>query len=65
DHYRSFLTMIRQYRHLKMLKRSGHRHDRDGTAATKPGACAVLCPACPQPNLNLPDDWEDAAPERK
>ena len=23
------------------------------------GDLAVLCPACPQPGLNLPEDWED------
>lgn len=26
--------------------------------ATKPGECALLCPACPQPDINLPVRWE-------
>jgi hypothetical protein len=21
------------------------------------GALAIFCPACPQPRINLPDDW--------
>ncbi|KAG6825626.1 hypothetical protein H0H92_003016 [Tricholoma furcatifolium] len=45
-----------------MLKHSGRGHDLGGTAATKPGTCAVLCPACLQPSINLPDGWRDAAP---
>ncbi|KAG1722852.1 hypothetical protein EDB19DRAFT_1898151 [Suillus lakei] len=30
---------------------------------TKSGECAVLCPACPQPGRNLPDNWEEAPKE--
>jgi hypothetical protein len=47
-----------------MLKRSGRGHDPNGVAATQQGECAVLCPACPQPGMNLLDDWQDA-PEDK
>ncbi|KAI6156579.1 hypothetical protein BKA82DRAFT_4325506 [Pisolithus tinctorius] len=36
--YEQFLRMVRQWRHLKMLKQ---------------GECAVLCPACPQPGKNM------------
>jgi hypothetical protein len=57
--------MIRQWRHLKMLKRSGRGHDPSGIAATKRGELAVLCPACPQPNKNLPVGWEDVPPNRR
>ncbi|KAF8156903.1 hypothetical protein B0H34DRAFT_711125 [Crassisporium funariophilum] len=52
------MTMVRKYRHLKMLKRVGHGHDPAGTVATKPGKCAVLCPECPQPGINLKDGWK-------
>ncbi|KAF8065143.1 hypothetical protein FPV67DRAFT_1419520 [Lyophyllum atratum] len=65
DRYRPFLTMIREYRHLKMLKRTGRGHDSMGTAATKPGECAVLCPACPQPGINLKEGWRNARPEER
>ncbi|KAF8868419.1 hypothetical protein BD779DRAFT_1460905 [Infundibulicybe gibba] len=59
NRYRSFLLMIRIYRHLKMLKRAGKGHDPGGSASTQPGECAVLCPACPQANINLPPGWRD------
>src|ERR1700730_4513596 len=43
-----------------MLKRAGRGHDPAGVDATEPGECALKCPACPQPERNLPDGWEDA-----
>ncbi|RPD56066.1 hypothetical protein L226DRAFT_546322 [Lentinus tigrinus ALCF2SS1-7] len=61
DRYPSFLAMAREWRHLKMMKRAGRGNDPDGTAGTAPGACAVECPACPQPGKNTPVD----APESK
>ncbi|KAG1838304.1 hypothetical protein DFJ58DRAFT_718771 [Suillus subalutaceus] len=60
DQYESFMCMVREWRHLVMLKRSGHGHDPTGVAGTSEGQCAVLCPACPQPGKNLPDNWQDA-----
>ena len=60
DRYPAFLRMMREWRHLKMLKRSGCGHDPAGVAATKEGECAVVCPACPQPDRNLPPGWEHA-----
>ncbi|RXW17173.1 hypothetical protein EST38_g8682 [Candolleomyces aberdarensis] len=51
-------------RYLKLLKRSGRGHDSTQLASqTLPGECALLCPACPHPNINLPDGWEDEPPE--
>jgi len=40
-----------------MLKRAGRGHDPAGVNTTREGECAVLCPACPQPGKNLPEDW--------
>ena len=51
--YEQFLRMVRQWRHLKMLKRSGRGHDPAGVLNSKEGECAVLCPACPQPGKNM------------
>ncbi|KIM62429.1 hypothetical protein SCLCIDRAFT_24966 [Scleroderma citrinum Foug A] len=51
--YDQFLRIIRQWRHLKMLKRSGQGHDPTGILNTKAGECAVLCLACPQPGKNI------------
>ncbi|KAF8883132.1 hypothetical protein BD779DRAFT_1444238, partial [Infundibulicybe gibba] len=65
DRYRSLMIMIRIYRHMKMLKRSGKGHDVGGSAATKPGECAVMCPTCPQPRMNLPLGWEQAEASKR
>ncbi|KAN0109688.1 hypothetical protein V8E52_009034 [Russula decolorans] len=64
-YYRQFLTVIRLWRHLKLLKRSGHGHDPAGANGTQPGQCAVECPACPHPNRNIPPDWIDAPDSRR
>ncbi|KAG1775873.1 hypothetical protein EV702DRAFT_972290, partial [Suillus placidus] len=61
DQYSAFMRMVRQWRHLKVLKRAGRGHNPSGVNATSPGECAVLCPACPHPGKNLPEGWEDAS----
>ncbi|KAI9443974.1 hypothetical protein H4582DRAFT_2053729 [Lactarius indigo] len=35
---------------------SGLGHQHTGTSANE-GSMAIFCPACPQPGINLPDDW--------
>ncbi|KAJ6505093.1 hypothetical protein C8R45DRAFT_817502 [Mycena sanguinolenta] len=60
DRYREFLRMTREWRNLQMLKRSGRAHIPGGVQNIEAGACALLCPACPQPGKNLPvdGDWK-------
>ncbi|KAJ2985835.1 hypothetical protein NUW54_g10014 [Trametes sanguinea] len=65
DRYPAFMDMVRQWRHLKMLKRSGRGFDKDAATTTAAGECAVECPACPHPGKNLPDDWQDAPDSRR
>lgn len=66
DRYPSFLRMAHEWRHLKLLKRAGRGHDPDRTASeTKPGECAVLCPSCPHPGINMPENWEDEPEDTK
>ncbi|KAJ7824915.1 hypothetical protein B0H13DRAFT_2241284 [Mycena leptocephala] len=61
DRYKSFMRMMREWRHLVMLKRAGRGNDgKRKVAETLPGELAVTCPACPQPGINLPPDWESA-----
>ncbi|KAJ7279177.1 hypothetical protein C8J57DRAFT_1713062 [Mycena rebaudengoi] len=60
DRYHEFLRMVREWRHLQMLKRAGRIHDPEGILSTEPGECALLCPACPHPGKNIPDDWKTA-----
>jgi hypothetical protein len=62
--YREFIRMTRMWAHLKILKRSGRGHDPTGANGTKEGECAVLCPACPQPGINLPDGWRTDSKDR-
>ncbi|KAJ6575925.1 hypothetical protein B0H10DRAFT_2345941 [Mycena sp. CBHHK59/15] len=65
DRYDEFMRMGREWRHLKMLKRSGRGHDPSGVKGTKSGECALLCPACPQPGKNLPENWKDVPNDRR
>ena len=39
-----------------MRKNAGFGHREDSIDR---GDLAVRCPACPQPEVNLPDDWKD------
>ncbi|KAF9559266.1 hypothetical protein CPC08DRAFT_611227, partial [Agrocybe pediades] len=67
DRNRLLRRAVREYRHLKLLKRAGRGHDPEGAQATSIGECAVLCPACPQTQKgrNLPDGFENVPPEKR
>ncbi|KAF8867794.1 hypothetical protein BD779DRAFT_1685311 [Infundibulicybe gibba] len=65
DRYPQLLRMIRQWRHLKLLKRAGCGHNPLGTAAIQSGECAVLCPACPQGDKNMPSGWKNVPKNEK
>ncbi|KAJ6449962.1 hypothetical protein C8R45DRAFT_1114370 [Mycena sanguinolenta] len=65
DRYHEFLQITRQWRNIQMLKRAGRGHDPAGVGATKPGECALLCPACPHPGINLPAEWRDVPKEKR
>ncbi|KAJ7598527.1 hypothetical protein C8J56DRAFT_769409 [Mycena floridula] len=58
--------MVREWRHLHMIKRSGCGHDPSGVeeASNRPGALALKCPACPHTEINLPPGWRQAAEEK-
>jgi hypothetical protein len=49
---------MRIWRHIKQLRRAGKVHDPQGVADFKAGELNVKCPACPNPERNLPEDWE-------
>ena len=55
--YKPFLHMMRQWRHLHLLKRAGSGYNTAGVSSTKSGELTLLCPACPQPGINLSPDW--------
>ena len=56
--------MVREWRHLKMLKRSGYGHLND-EVEIQSHSCALLCPACPLPGINLPPNWENTPKEKR
>ena len=55
--------MLRMWRHLRLLKQGGRAHVLTGVDGTSPGELAVLCPACPYPNINLPTNWTSVTKE--
>ena len=63
--YKAFLHMVRQFRHIKLLKRAGRANEQDGIRTTKPGGLAVVCPACPQPEVNLPNNWRNVEASKR
>jgi hypothetical protein len=62
DRYRELLRISRQWRYLKYQKWHGLGHDfisetSDPSFSAAEGSMAIFCPACPQPGINLPDNW--------
>ncbi|KZV59287.1 hypothetical protein PENSPDRAFT_595729 [Peniophora sp. CONT] len=63
--YKAFLRCVRMFRHLRLAKRAGAAQKINGVYGMECGEAALRCPACPRPGVNLPDDWEDAPPEKQ
>ncbi|KAH6884720.1 hypothetical protein BKA70DRAFT_1237495 [Coprinopsis sp. MPI-PUGE-AT-0042] len=62
DRTRELRRAGRQWRNLKEQKRFGCAHT--GKAPQK-AQMALFCAACPQPGINLPDDWEEDSEDWK
>jgi hypothetical protein len=58
DRYRELLRISRQWRHLNQLKDNGYGF---GDSTPSIGDLATFCPTCPQPNINLPPNWEQSS----
>jgi hypothetical protein len=56
---------VRQWRHLKQVKRGGGGHVEAGLDSVRDGAFALECPACPHPNRNLPEKWEQVSEDER
>ena len=65
ERLKSFLRMVRQWRHIQSLKRAGRGHETGGVLATKPGELCIRCPACPRPGVNLPNNWDTVTDDLK
>ena len=57
DRYRELLRTSRLWRHLKHLKWHGFGHS--PVEEPGPGGLALFCAVCPQPGVNLPENWKD------
>ena len=55
--YKQLLRASHQWHNLSNRVQSGlgHQHKNDPINV---GSMAIFCPACPQPGINLPDDWQ-------
>jgi hypothetical protein len=51
------MRVSRQWSYLEILRIFGFAHDTDKVPG--PGELAWFCVACPQPGINLPDDWQE------
>ncbi|TFK46713.1 hypothetical protein OE88DRAFT_1739320 [Heliocybe sulcata] len=64
DGLKSLHLMICEYRHIQLLKRAGRGQSADGATGTAQGELTLQCRACPQPEINLPEDWSKAPADR-
>ncbi|GJE98466.1 CxC2 domain-containing protein [Phanerochaete sordida] len=61
DRLKPFLRVVREWRYIKLLKRSGRGHINNGVKESTPGDLCLRCPACPRPGVNLPENWESVS----
>ncbi|KAI0257695.1 hypothetical protein BC834DRAFT_839705, partial [Gloeopeniophorella convolvens] len=57
NRYKQLQRASRQWRDLINRKRAGFGYE--NPVEEKDGCMATFCPACPQPGVNLPEDWEE------
>lgn len=58
DRYRELLRVLRQWRDVQSQQCAGELYRPEGTVLAD-GELGLFCAACPQPGLNIPDDWRD------
>lgn len=52
--------MLRCQRVWRQMKyRIWHGHGHEPNKEVPPGGLALFCAACPQPKVNLPENWKD------
>jgi hypothetical protein len=51
------MRVSREWRDLQTRKRFGYGHDTEKTPGN--GDLALFCPTCPQPGINIPENWQD------
>lgn len=58
DLYPDLRKLSRAWRWMKKLKWAGFGHKTADPSTTAAGELSIFCPACPQPDVNLPEDWK-------
>ncbi|KAL0564010.1 hypothetical protein V5O48_018046 [Marasmius crinis-equi] len=62
--YKQLLRIIRQWRHCKMVMRSGYGQSDCSHLNEEPeGSMSLQCPTCPHPKKNLDDNWKEQGEE--
>lgn len=56
--YHEFRRMSRLWRWMKKLKWAGYGHNQEDHLNPPAGSLSIFCPTCPQPAVNLPEDWK-------
>ena len=59
DLYNEFRRMTRLWRWMKRLKWAGYGHNGKSPRNVERGELANYCAACPQPGVNLPENWKE------
>src|ERR1700678_3560203 len=59
DLYREFRRMARIWRWMKKLKWAGYAGGPNKVKDVGASELAIFCPACPQPAINIPDNWRE------
>jgi hypothetical protein len=60
NRYKELLQMSRLWQWMKRLKWAGFGQDTKRNSGMAANAeLSVFCPACPQPGINIEDDWQD------
>lgn len=55
------MRISRQWVYMKLRRWSGAVYDFPEPSDAPQGGLALFCPACPQPGINLPEDFEQDA----
>lgn len=56
--YHEFRRTSRIWRWMKKLKWAGYGHNKQDPFNPPAGSLSIFCPTCPQPKVNLPEDWK-------
>ena len=62
--YHEMSRCVRQWRHIKDIKRGAAGHTPVAVDDLGDGALAIECPACPHPGRNLPQGWENESRDK-